>query len=119
MTATNRDELLAAVERSPRAVAAHDRDAWVQVFTADGRVEDPVGSSPHLGHDQIYRFYDTFIGPREIKFHRDLDIVNGRSVKHPRFHAHLVTCDRCALRPGVERSTLPRLRPVGCGPGGA
>ncbi|BDB42320.1 hypothetical protein Mkiyose1665_48420 [Mycobacterium kiyosense] len=68
------------MERSPRAVAAHDRDAWVQVFTADGRVEDPVGSSPHLGHDQIYRFYDTFIGPREIKFHRDLDIVNGRSV---------------------------------------
>ena len=46
-----------------------------------------------------------------------IELVGG--VKHPRFHAHLVTCDRCALRPGVERSTRPRLRPVGCGPGGA
>ncbi|QLL05413.1 nuclear transport factor 2 family protein [Mycobacterium vicinigordonae] len=80
MTTTNRDELLAVVERSPQAVALHDRDAWVKVFTADGRVEDPVGSSPHIGHDQIYRFYDTFIGPRGIRFHRDLDIVRGQSV---------------------------------------
>jgi hypothetical protein len=40
-------------------------------------------------------------------------------VKHPRFHAHLVTCDRCALRRGVERSTRPRLRRVDVGRGGA
>ena len=40
-------------------------------------------------------------------------------LKHPRFHAHLVTCDRCAFRPGVERNTRPRLPRVGCGPGGA
>lgn len=80
MTTSNRDDLLATVELSPAAVSVHDRDAWVRVFTADGRVEDPVGSSPHIGHDQIYRFYDTFIGPRDIKFHRDLDIVNGQSV---------------------------------------
>ena len=80
MTTSNRDDLLAAVERSPQAVGAHDRAAWVQVFAYDGRVEDPVGSSPHVGHDQIYRFYDTFIGPRDITFHRDLDIVNGQAV---------------------------------------
>jgi hypothetical protein len=76
----NRDDLLAAVERSPRAFTVHDRDGWVAVFTADARVEDPVGSQPHVGYDQIYRFYDTFIGPREIKFHRDLDIVTGQTV---------------------------------------
>ena len=40
-------------------------------------------------------------------------------LKHPRFHAHLVTCDRCALRRGVERSTRPRLRRVDVGRGGA
>ncbi|OBK25893.1 transporter [Mycobacterium asiaticum] len=80
MTTSNRDDLLGAVERSPQAVSVHDRDAWVRVFTTDGRVEDPVGASPHVGHDQIYRFYDTFIGPRDIKFHRDLDVVNGESV---------------------------------------
>ncbi|BBX45062.1 ketosteroid isomerase family protein [Mycobacterium cookii] len=72
--------LLAVVERSPQAAAAHDRAGWVGLFTADGRVEDPVGSRPHTGAAEIGRFYDTFIGPREISFHRDLDIVRGSSV---------------------------------------
>lgn len=80
MATPDRAELLATVERSPQAVAAHDRASWVQVFAADGRIEDPVGSTPHVGHDQIYRFYDTFIGPRDITFHRDLDIVVGHTV---------------------------------------
>ena len=80
MTTSNRDDLLAAVERSPQAFTVHDRTAWVAVFADDARVEDPVGSSPHVGYDQIYRFYDTFIGPRDIKFHRDLDIVSGGTV---------------------------------------
>ena len=76
----DRKHLLAAVERSPQAFSVHDRDGWVGVFTADARVEDPVGSQPHVGREQIYRFYDTFIGPRDIKFHRDLDIVFGTTV---------------------------------------
>jgi hypothetical protein len=70
-------DLLAAVERSPRAAAAHDRAGWMALFTRDGRVEDPVGSRPHVGWTRIGRFYDTFIGPRDIVFHRDLDIVCG------------------------------------------
>ena len=76
----DREHLLAAVERSPRAAAAHDRAGWLALFTDDGRVEDPVGSRPHVGQEQIGRFYDTFIGPRDIKFHRDLDIVFGTVV---------------------------------------
>lgn len=76
----DREHLLAAVERSPQAFTVHDRDGWVGVFTADARVEDPVGARPHVGHEKIYRFYDTFIGPRDIKFHRDLDIVYGTTV---------------------------------------
>jgi hypothetical protein len=76
----DRQHLLAAVERSPQAAAAHDRAGWVGLFTGDGRVEDPVGSRPHVGHEQIGRFYDTFIGPRDIKFHRDLDVVVGTTV---------------------------------------
>lgn len=39
-----------------------------------------MGSRPHVGRSQIERFYDTFIGLREITFHRDLDIVSGTSV---------------------------------------
>jgi len=80
MVAPNRDDLLAAVERSPRAAGAHDRAGWVELFTRDGRVEDPVGSRPHVGHEAIGRFFDTFIAPRDITFHRDLDIVSGHVV---------------------------------------
>lgn len=76
----DRQQLLAAVERSPQAAAEHDRAAWVALFTPDGRIEDPVGSRPHLGRTQIGRFYDTFIAPRDIRFHRDLDIVFGTTV---------------------------------------
>jgi len=79
-TPTPRSALLATVERSPEAVAVHDRAAWVGVFRADGQVEDPVGSRPHVGHAAIERFYDTFIGPRDISFRRDVDIVVGNTV---------------------------------------
>jgi len=80
MAGPTEHELLAVVEQSPAAAAAHDRIGWVGLFGPDGRVEDPVGSRPHVGPAQIGRFYDTFIGPRDITFHRDLDIVCGSTV---------------------------------------
>ncbi|KUI20802.1 hypothetical protein AU193_06615 [Mycobacterium sp. GA-1285] len=78
--AISRADALAAVERSPDAIAVHDRQAWVAAFTVDGVVEDPVGSQPHRGTTAIARFYDTFIGPRDIAFHRDVDIVVASTV---------------------------------------
>jgi len=75
-----RDELLATVELSPQAAGAHDRQGWVGLFAAGGQVEDPVGSRPHRGPAEIERFYDTFIAPRDITFHRDVDIVIGSTV---------------------------------------
>jgi hypothetical protein len=75
-----RADLLAAVERSPEAAGAHDRERWVGLFAAEGRIEDPVGSWPHCGPLRIERFYDTFIGPRDITFHRGADVVAGRTV---------------------------------------
>ena len=75
-----RAELLTAVERSPQAAAAHDRAAWVGLFADGARIEDPVGSRPHRGAAEIAEFYDTFIGPRVITFHRDVDIVAGSTV---------------------------------------
>ncbi len=73
-------ELLAAVERSPRAASSHDREEWVGLFAPDGRVEDPVGSRPHDGRARIARFYDTFMAPRDITFHRRTDVVSGSTV---------------------------------------
>ena len=72
--------LLATVERSPQAVAVHDRAAWVDLFAPDGRVEDPVGSQPHRGLGAIGAFFDTFIGPRHITYRPDADIVAGSTV---------------------------------------
>lgn len=80
MRARPESAVLAAVERSPLAAAAHDRAGWAGLFTVDGLIEDPVGSRPRLGPAEISRFYDTFIGPRDIAFHRDLDVVRGSTV---------------------------------------
>ena len=80
MQSFDREQMLAVVERSPEAAGAHDREAWVGLFTDDGIVNDPVGSRPHVGQREIGRFYDTFIGPRRITFHRDVDVVCGRTV---------------------------------------
>ncbi|MGE2727121.1 nuclear transport factor 2 family protein [Mycolicibacterium pulveris] len=78
--AISRADALVAVERSPAASGARDRDRWIDAFTFDAHVEDPVGSRSHRGHTAIARFYDTFIGPRDIAFDRDVDIVVGSTV---------------------------------------
>ena len=78
--AFTRTEALATAERSPAAAAARDKDGWVGLFTSDGRVEDPVGSQPQRGQGAIARFYDTFIGPRDIRYIADADIVTGSTV---------------------------------------
>jgi hypothetical protein len=78
--AFTRADILAAAERSAQATGAHDRNGWVGLFTPSARVEDPVGSAPHKGTAAIARFYDTFIGPRDITFHPDVDIVMGATV---------------------------------------
>ncbi|EKF21547.1 nuclear transport factor 2 domain protein [Mycolicibacterium hassiacum DSM 44199] len=49
----------------------------MNLFSADGRIEDPVGSRPHVGRAAICRFYDTFIGPRQVTYHPDVDVVMG------------------------------------------
>src|SRR6185369_5230383 len=74
-------KLLAAVERSPTATDVHDRSGWVGMFTSDARVEDPYGSRPHIGLEEIGRFYDTFIAPRQIIFHRDVGAAVVRDLK--------------------------------------
>lgn len=72
--------LLDTVEQSPKAVAVHDKSAWVGIFAADGQVNDPVGSTPHVGTAAIGRFFDTFIAPNTIAFDVQNDVVAGMSV---------------------------------------
>jgi len=75
-----RADLLSTAQRSLAAAGAHDREGWIGLFTADGRVENPVGSRPHRGHVAIGHFYDTFIAPLVITDHPDVDIIVGATV---------------------------------------
>jgi hypothetical protein len=86
-----REQILAIVEGSPKAVAVHDRQAWQSLYARHNVVEDPVGSRPHhsgvldrttgkRGNGPLERFYDTFIAPNEITFYPNQDIVSGRTV---------------------------------------
>ncbi|EGD54978.1 hypothetical protein SCNU_10621 [Gordonia neofelifaecis NRRL B-59395] len=73
--------MLATVEGSPAAVAAHDKEQWLSLFADGAVVNDPVGSSPHRGDEQLSRFYDTFIAPNTIVFHQEHDdVVSGSTV---------------------------------------
>lgn len=73
-------DLLAAVHASPRAVAAHDKAAWVALFADNAAVHDPYGSRAHIGTEAIGRFYNVFIGPNDIAFDVARDLVGGHSV---------------------------------------
>lgn len=83
--------LLQVVEQSPAAVAVHDKNAWMSIFAPLHVVEDPVGSTPHVGgiydgrsgvrgHGALSRFYDTFIAPNSIAFDVAEDFVCGQEV---------------------------------------
>jgi len=88
-------DCLALVERSPAAVAAHDKRAWLDLFASDYIVEDPVGSAPHIPgtggehgvREPLDRFYETFIAPNAIRFlverdcPRDLEVMRDLTIE--------------------------------------
>ena len=63
-------------QASMAAVEAHDREAWLALFTEDSVVEDPIGPSAlnpegkgHRGLEAIAAFYDNVIATNEsIRF---------------------------------------------------
>lgn len=84
-------DLVQFVNKSPEAVAVHDKHGWKSIFAQYHIVEDPVGSQPHFGglYDPVTgergdgpldRFYDTFIAPNKIVFDVSQDIVCGQHV---------------------------------------
>ncbi|HEY2813544.1 MAG TPA: nuclear transport factor 2 family protein [Acidimicrobiales bacterium] len=46
------------IHRYVEAFSNDDRATWLGCFTADATMEDPVGSPPKRGHDEIGTFYD-------------------------------------------------------------
>jgi len=75
------DELFDLIERSPACVAAHDRQAWLDLFAEHAVVEDPVGSpAVQKGDGTLARFWDTFIGPHQTRFEVLADYAQGDDV---------------------------------------
>ena len=61
--------------RSMEAIEAGDRDGWLALFADDALVEDPIGVSAldpsgngHRGPAAIGEFYDSVIGPNQVRF---------------------------------------------------
>ena len=76
----DREQLIAYVAQSPKLCAAHDKAGWIGLFATDGQVNDPIGSKPHNGRQEIENFYDTFIAPNQLSFNVSNDIVCGMCV---------------------------------------
>ncbi|MBM4444117.1 MAG: hypothetical protein FJ020_02295 [Chloroflexi bacterium] len=77
--------IIALVNKSPEFVDKHDRAGWLDLFSSNAVVEDPVGAGPNRkgkdirnGKDALGRFYDIFIGPNKIKLdvHQDIVVAN-------------------------------------------
>jgi len=83
----DKNKIIALVDRSPDLVGKHDREGWLNLFSMNAIVQDPVGAGPNRkdkdmrkGKDALGRFYDIFIGPNTIKFDVHQDIVVGNEM---------------------------------------
>lgn len=83
--------LMRVVAKSPAAVAAQDKQSWLQLWAPNYVVEDPVGSRPVLGGvvdrrsgergvGALARFWDAFIEANDITFEVHNDFVSGLRV---------------------------------------
>jgi steroid delta-isomerase len=52
------EQVQATVERYLATFSANDREGWLDCFTEDGTVEDPVGSDVRTGREAIGEFWD-------------------------------------------------------------
>ena len=64
------EQMQAAVETYVRALNAADLDTIISLYAEDALVEDPVGSSPKRGLDEIRAFY---AGSLRMKLHVELE----------------------------------------------
>lgn len=106
---TDNNQIITLVNRSPELVDKHDRAGWLDLFSSNAIVEDPVGAGPNRkgkdmrnGKDALGRFYDIFIGPNKISFdvHKDI-VVNDEMVREVSIHTTMpngaITIVHCLL----------------------
>ena len=83
----DKNKIVTLIDRSPALVAVHDRKGWLDLFSSNAVVEDPVGAGSNRkgkdmrkGKDALGRFYDIFIAPNSISFTIHQDIVIGNEM---------------------------------------
>ena|SRR5947209_6466185 len=69
------DQVRATIERYQSTFSAGDREGWLGLFADDAAVEDPVGSPPREGRDDIAAFWD--------EVHRQADAITVSMVQGP------------------------------------
>ena len=74
------------------AVSGDDVEKVIELFAEDGVVEDPVGSEPHTGHDQLRTFYRVAVESVEKM------VLEGR----PRVRDHYGACAMLAYPKGMD-----------------
>jgi hypothetical protein len=74
-------DFLSLIKQSPVHAAAHDRQAWLDLFAEDATLEDPVGSAAARKRDgSLGAFWDTFIAPHDVRFEVKQDFLQGDDV---------------------------------------
>jgi len=61
------DHIRRVYESYPDLITKADVDAIVALYAEDGKIEDPIGSDLHVGHDAIRKFYQDAIGAVTMK----------------------------------------------------
>ena len=56
---TSREDICVTCTDYVAAVAAHDTDAIMRLFAPDATQEEPVGSTPKVGHAEIRAFFES------------------------------------------------------------
>lgn len=74
-----KEKILELVKESPKLVKSHQREKWVNLFSKDAEIEDPVGSRAYK-QSELGNFWDAFIAPNDITFHSNFDVIHGNTV---------------------------------------
>ena len=53
------EQIRATIGQYVERFSAADKDGWLQLFSSDAKVEDPVGDDAHIGTEAIAAFWDT------------------------------------------------------------
>jgi len=85
-----RQQLIDIADASPQVVGTHDKKAWLDLFSNQGVIQDPVGTRPHRAvwdeknktsnKKTLGKFWDTYIATNDIKFHVHQDVVGANMV---------------------------------------